>query len=169
MTGETIAAIVGAVGSIIAAWITSRNKDESNGAGSVRIIYFLIVLALGLSITAIFIGAFTFNVANTPQFKVEQVTIAAEAGKVSSREFAHFEPPRVPDPIQSYAVPIACPDGYYPLSAWHELVGSHPTSDVMYTVNATVIDQTVYMYLRARQNADGYSYIQVIVLCTNTT
>lgn len=81
-----------------------------------------------------------------------------------------FNIPRVPEEAQNYTLPktdISCPERHQPITAWHEVVGSWPAPDVMYSVNADVTEKgDIQLALRARQRMAGYAYIEVYVLCT---
>ena len=71
---------------------------------------------------------------------------------------------------------ISCKEGYLPVAAWHEIVGSWPSHDVMYAVNASVTAEgEIAIAVRSRNptkegdrnywGETGYSYIDVLVLC----
>lgn len=78
--------------------------------------------------------------------------------------------PRVPEMARRIELPdevIACPDKFKPVAAWHEIVGTWPEPDVVYTVNAGISeDDEIEVFLRAREGRRGYAYVEVLVLCT---
>ena len=77
--------------------------------------------------------------------------------------------PQVPDGalVHDLTDVIGCDDGFEPVRAWHEIVGSWPDASVMYSVNANVTeDGRIEIALRTRQGySRGYSYVEVLVLC----
>ena len=83
--------------------------------------------------------------------------------------------PQIPAAAQRHTLDdlLPCGVGYRPVKAWHEIVGSWPSIDVMYTVNANVIDGEVVIDLRSRDKtfstqrpyAHGYAYVEVFVRC----
>ena len=83
-----------------------------------------------------------------------------------------YDAPQVPDEAATYLLDgiIGCSMGYVPVAAWHEITGSWPSIDVMYTVNASVTDDDrIEIDLRSRQGFErGYAYIDVIVQCSRT-
>ena len=79
-----------------------------------------------------------------------------------------FEAPQVPAESAIYTLGdlVSCPAGYVADDAWHEITGSWPSIDVMYTVNAGIVNGVPNIELRTRQGfMRGYAYIDVIVQC----
>lgn len=67
---------------------------------------------------------------------------------------------------------IRCRDGYEPLAVWHEVAGTYPSSDALYTLNPTINDDGgIEMAVRSRKSWRGrqaYAYIDVFLLCRAT-
>ena len=80
-----------------------------------------------------------------------------------------YSAPQVPAAAQMYSLDnrISCPDNYKADEAWHEIIGSWPSIDIMYSVNASVTNEgNIQIALRTRQGFPrGYAYIDVLVLC----
>ena len=77
--------------------------------------------------------------------------------------------PQVPEQPNDYDDIVTCDPGYKPVAAWTEAHTSWPSKDVMYTVNADIVDEKVSVALRSRQGyARGYAYIDVFALCVSS-
>jgi len=164
METEILIALIGSFTSICVAWIGSR----SNSSNSIvtKKPSFLIILAVGLAITGIAISLASLFESQTPQLAISKTTIAAYTpGSDPMQPDQRFEVPRVHDPALTTELDLRCPSKYYPLVAWHEVIGSHP-AETMYTINPNVVDGKVFITLRGRENARGYAYVEVFLLCT---
>lgn len=87
-----------------------------------------------------------------------------------------FEAPWEPE-TETYSIRdlLTCPRKYKPAVAWHEITGSWPTVDIMYTVNVEVEEdnEDIKLSLRTRNRyrerdpskGGGYAYVDVIVRC----
>ena len=64
---------------------------------------------------------------------------------------------------------IRCQEGYEPFAVWHEVSGTYPSSDVLYTLNPRINeDGGIEIAVRARrswQGRVGYAYLDVFALC----
>ena len=61
---------------------------------------------------------------------------------------------------------LECPDdSYVAVAAWREITGSHPSIDFLYATDVQLVDGTVRLGLRAREQSKGYAYVQVHLLC----
>jgi hypothetical protein len=162
--------LVGTIGSVVIAWITTRDRTP-HGAETQKIMgaktSFWAVLALGLALTGLVVGVFSFTETTNAQVQVVQKTYTAHTeGYRHDNANPPLLAPRVPAPDQRHVLTIPCPEGYHPITAWHEVKGSYPSIDAMYTVDANVENKEVVLYLRAREGVDGYAYLDVIVLCS---
>ena len=106
----------------------------------------------------------------TPQVKIVSVPIVVHTKGQTSPGWANkhkFLVSEVPDPEQHYVLDIVdCPRGYTPAVGWHETTGSYPSRDVMYTIDIDIAaGSTVTLRARAREQKNGYAYVDVIVLC----
>jgi len=164
---EILVAIVGAISSVLVAWITSRKAEKSKSISSST--PFLSMLALGLAVTAIAIGVFSFSESQKIQFKTVKTKVTAHTnGSRGESGTTHLIAPNVPSNPEVHELNLSCPIGYTPIEAWHEVTGSYPSADAMYTINASVNGEKAFIALRAREGAVGYSYVEVIVLCFRT-
>ncbi len=165
MPTEIVVALIGATASCLAAWLISPSRRS---ASTYRRQLRLPVLALGLSMTAIAVSLFNLFVAQIPQLTVEKTTVTAHtANYYGNRRVPQLLAPNVPADAQRHVIDLACEEGYKPLAAWHEIVGSHPSLDKMYSVNAEVEGNGVIaLHLRARENEQVYAYVEVFVVCS---
>lgn len=167
MINDLLIAIIGSITSVAVAWITTRKGPPKEPVAAVGKTSFLAVLALGLAITALAIGVFSYTETTNAQFEIVQKSFAAHTeGYETDKTLPELPAPRVPDQAQRHVLGIACPGGYHPVAAWHEVKGSHPVLDAMYTIDASVENKEVVLYLRAREGVDGYVYLDIIVLCS---
>lgn len=160
---EILEAVIGAAGSIVAALVLSSRTQ----------LRFFDVFTLGLAATALYIAVSSWSESGVPPFRVVTERITAHTMDVahtnSSYEYPKYAAPSVPAPARSHELPaVRCECGYTPIAAWHEVIGSHPTVDTMYSIGAGVADEKVTVSLRARQGKQGYSYIRIMVLCSRT-
>lgn len=159
MNSDIIVAAIGALASVFVAWLANRKAPSTQGSAKLNN-SFTAVLAVGLAITAIFLSVI-------PPLQVVSTTIAAHtAGTKGQDGTPHYEAPRVPADEQRHVIDVRCPFGYEPVSAWHEVVGSHPSVDTMYTVNPVVEGTDLVVYLRSRKDTvGGYLYAEIFLLC----
>ena len=75
-----------------------------------------------------------------PQIEVVRTRIEAHTRtRMSVRNGGlPWSAPRVPNDHRRHRLDVDCSEGYEPVDAWTEITDSHPNSDVMYTVNASV-------------------------------
>ena len=75
--------------------------------------------------------------------------------------------PHVPADAAGYTLDnLACGQEYEAVAAWHETGTSHPSIDVLYSMDAKVTDDDgVQVVVRARRDSKGYAYVDVFVLC----
>lgn len=164
---DELIAIIGSISSMAAAWITAWKGPSKKSVAAGAKTPFLAVLALGLAITALLIGVFSFTETSNAQFKIVQKSFAAHTENYqTNKKLQELLAPRVPGQAQRHILGIACPAGHDPVTAWHEVKGSHPVLDAMYTIDANVENKEVVLYLRAREDAVGYAYLDIIVLCS---
>lgn len=160
---QIIGALIGAVATVVAALIAEYLSSESGKRS------FWLVVAIGLATTAVVLSVFSWSEARTPQFAVVSAEIQAHTGPGQIAPGWRFPmlAPRVPEPAKEHEVSLRCDCGYVPIAAWHERVVSHPALDVMYTIDAKIRDGRPVVALRAREDSpDGYTYVQVLVLCS---
>lgn len=82
----------------------------------------------------------------------------------------HRNAPQVPADPAHYHDIVKCEKDHRPMAAWTEVHTSWPSVDVMYTVNAWVVDGSVGVTLRSRQGyARGYAYLDVFALCLSSS
>lgn len=158
MNSDIIIALIGAGGSALTAWLTSRTKAPNTTKRSP-----MPILALGLAVTALVIAVFNFS---TPQFHMARTTITAHTRGTETGGESPLLAPNVPTAAQVHELNLECEDGYNPIAAWHEVTGSHPALDVMYSIDASVANDSVMIRLRAREGRRGYAYVDVLVLCS---
>jgi len=80
----------------------------------------------------------------------------------------YYQAPQVPAQAKTYNLDevISCGRTHVPVAAWTEIVGSWPSIDVMYSVNAAVTEGRIEIAVRTRQGfSRGYAYIDILVLC----
>ena len=165
---QIIVAIIGLVGSLVAAWI-ARNTPRARGSNQSRSggRFNMAVLAVGLAVTALVVSLLSFSQARNPQFQVERIGIEAHTSDYrGDKTRPPYLAPNVPDPAKKHDLDLNCEQGYNPIAAWYTVTGSHPALDVMYTIDAFVEDDGVGVSLRARERKRGYAYIDVFVLCS---
>ena len=81
-------------------------------------------------------------------------------------DLVNLTAPRVPAASQTYILVLQCSNEFVPATAWYTVVGSHPSIDVMYTINAGIDESNnVTLELRSREGASGYAYVDVFALC----
>lgn len=171
---KIIVAIIGGIVSLGLAWTRSSIRRENGSEGHRGSP--IPVLALGLALTSLVTSVFVFSDARNPELQVAKIEIVAHTpGYQFGREtrpmsLPRLVAPRVNDSAADYVLSdytrIQCDDGYVPIAAWHEIRGSHPALDVMYTVDANVVDEEATLSLRARASATGYAYVEVFLLCS---
>ncbi|MCV6575111.1 MAG: hypothetical protein OIF58_05185 [Cohaesibacter sp.] len=166
INSDVIVALIGAVSSILIARLSSNTKD----GGRVQNPKFWIITSIGLALTALLVSLVSFNETNKPQFEIIKTTITAHTkGTRGDEKVPHFIAPPVPEPAQEHPLSIQCNSGYDAIAAWHEIIGSHPSSDAMYTVNPNVKNGKASIHLRARTGVAGYAYVEILVLCSRLT
>lgn len=167
MDTDIVVSLIGALASILIAWITTHQQQQSPNNSNYSKVSFVSVLALGLAITGLVVGLFSFSESRIAQLEIVKKTITAHTrGYYGDLRIEHYIAPKVEKPAKKHKLNISCSKGYKPLVAWHEITGSHPSTDTMYTVDPSVEDENVAIYLRARENATGYAYIEVFMLCS---
>lgn len=161
MNTDILIALIGASTSIAVALI-SKQKDQSDEGKHKSKTSFITITAVGFAITALLMGAF-------PSIKIVSTTIAVETPENSGVQdgLPVFQAPRVPKGPKEYDINARCPFGYVPASAWHEVIVSHPSSDLFYTVDPSVSQGKLKVAVRARESgSDGYVYAEVFLMCS---
>ena len=164
MIPDIVIALVGATATVVAAWLLSPARLARPPSRSRS--FSMPILALGLAFTALLVSLFNFSEMQRPELTVQSLKIVSHTqGVRADEDLDHYLAPNVPASAQMHLLDPNCEQGSVPIAAWHEVTGSHPALDTMYTINATVENQDVSIALRARQGRSGYAYVDVYVLC----
>ena len=159
--------LVGGLLSIVAALLSSIGRGTT-GPRSLVTPTSVSVLGCGLALTALVVSYLAWSESKSHlQIAWTRITAYTEEAWPDDQEFPY--PPYLTSwTSMTHRLKMDCASGYSPITAWHEVVVTHPNSNVMYTVDASVEDAGIYVTLRSRQGAEGYAYIEVFALCGQT-
>ena len=170
MSTEVWIEIIGAISSITVAMIARRSAIARRSRWSGPVVVPVAVLALGLAVTSLIVSLVSFFESKSPQLELRQTTIAVRTpDQPVLNNIPNYIASHVPDDPKKYELDLEalnCREGYKTIFAGGGITASHPSSDVMYTVNPFARNGQTHLELRARKDKRGYAYVGVFVICS---
>ena len=165
MMNAIIGGIASAIGSVVLKFLAGRVAILSRYLTAVSRLQ---LFTLGLAFTAVVLALPPWRASDLVVVETEVIAHTNDQSYDGTWEDPTVSIPRVPAPAMFYPLDLTCRSGYTPVSTWRQIVVTHPSMDVLYTVEARLDDQGVALGLRAREDKTGYAYIKVYLLCRSS-